>query len=187
MPFTALITAFWLLFWVYWLISAIGAKKNARRNPWWQGRGQRIFLLIIILLATRLQHRHVFGNYGVAPSNPVARSTGVILCGLGILLAVWARVHLGRNWGEPMAVKEGHELVTTGPYRIVRHPIYSGILLAMLGSALAVGTPWLMAFVCVAAYLAYCAKMEEQLMTQQFPCEYPQYKRKTKMLIPFVW
>ena len=86
-----------------------------------------------------------------------------------------------------MTVKEGHELVITGPYRVVRHPIYSGILLAMLGSALVVGTPWLIAFVFVGAYLAYCAKTEEQLMMQQFPNEYTRYKRKTKMLIPFVW
>jgi protein-S-isoprenylcysteine O-methyltransferase Ste14 len=189
MHFTALITALWIIFWVYWLVSASGVKKNARRNPWWHSGSLRFFLLIIILLLTRLQHRrHVFGNFsGSAPSNPAIRCTGVFFCALGLLLAIWARVHLGRNWGAPMTVKEEPELITTGPYRVVRHPIYSGILVAMLGSALVIGTPWLIAFVFFVVYFAYCAKTEERLMTQQFPNEYPRYKRQTKMLIPFVW
>ena len=86
-----------------------------------------------------------------------------------------------------MTVKEEPELITSGPYRVVRHPIYSGILLAMLGSALVVGTSWFLAVAFFAAYFAYCAKTEEQLIMRQFPHEYSQYKKRTKMLIPFVW
>jgi protein-S-isoprenylcysteine O-methyltransferase Ste14 len=86
-----------------------------------------------------------------------------------------------------MTVKEEPELVTSGPYRVARHPIYSGILLALAGSALVAGTPWLIAFIFFFAYFAYSAKTEEQLMMQQFPDEYAPYKKRTKMLIPFVW
>ncbi len=112
---------------------------------------------------------------------------GIVLCAAGLGLAVWARVMLGRNWGEPMSLKEGHELVTAGPYCLVRHPIYTGILLAMLGSAVAVGSGWLLILVAVLPYLVYSARTEEGLMMEQFPTEYPKYKKRTKALIPFVW
>jgi len=112
---------------------------------------------------------------------------GVILCAAGIAFAIWARRHIGRNWGMPMSLQEDHELVTTGPYARVRHPIYSGMLLAMVGSMLAEGAGWLPPFLIFFVYFIYSAKTEEKLMVQQFPNEYPAYKERTKMLIPFVW
>ena len=86
----------------------------------------------------------------------------------------------------PMTLRQGHELVTTGPYRYVRHPIYAGILLAMLGSALAIGLWWLAVFFLSAIHFVYAAKKEESLMLEQFPDTYPAYKNRTKMLVPFV-
>ena len=86
----------------------------------------------------------------------------------------------------PMSLKEGHELVTTGPYRYVRHPIYTGMLLAILGSALATTRAWLVVFVGMVIYCVYSAWTEERLTLQQFPEQYAQYKRRTKALIPFV-
>ena len=86
----------------------------------------------------------------------------------------------------PMTEKDEPELVTSGPYRFVRHPIYSGILLAILGSALATTLYWLIAFVALGIYFVYSARVEERLMTCSFPSAYPSYKAHTKMLIPFV-
>lgn len=86
-----------------------------------------------------------------------------------------------------MSLKQGHELVTTGPYRVIRHPIYSGILTAMLGSGLVAGGFWLVLFVIAAAFFIFSAKTEEGLMTPQFPETYPEYKKSTHALIPFVW
>jgi protein-S-isoprenylcysteine O-methyltransferase Ste14 len=97
--------------------------------------------------------------------------------------AVWAKAFLGKNWGVPMSLKQGHDLITTGPYRIVRHPIYSGILLAQLGSWLASSPVWL--FVMSLIYFRYSARVEERLMLQQFPDQYPDFKRRTRgMIIP---
>ena len=106
---------------------------------------------------------------------------------LGLALAIWARVYLGRNWGMPMSQKADPELVTTGPYRSIRHPIYSGIILAMVGTTIAVSLYWLVAAVLIGAYFTYSAVAEERFMAIRFPESYPGYKRSTKMLIPFVF
>jgi protein-S-isoprenylcysteine O-methyltransferase Ste14 len=86
----------------------------------------------------------------------------------------------------PMSLREGHELVTSGPYAYIRHPIYSGILLLTLGSAIAVNTAWLAPFVLFLLYFVRAARVEERDMTKQFPDVYPSYQRRTKMLIPFL-
>ena len=86
-----------------------------------------------------------------------------------------------------MSRKTDPELVTTGPYRSVRHPIYSGIILALLGTALAINLHWLILVAVVGAYFAYCAVMEERYLTERFPDAYPDYQRSTKMLIPFIF
>jgi protein-S-isoprenylcysteine O-methyltransferase Ste14 len=99
----------------------------------------------------------------------------------------WARYYLGKNWGMPMTVKEDPELVTGGPYTFVRHPIYTGILLAVLGSVLASSLLWLVILVFFTYEFIRSVKGEEMLMTKQFPEKYPAYKKRTKMLIPFVY
>ena len=187
MYFARLVIALWLGFYAYWAISAIGVKKNVRKGPWWRGRSFRFLLLIFILLLFRLRNLGLLAHHRIPSSNPVIQTVGVALCVVGFAFAIWARMRLGRNWGEPMSLKEGHELVTTGPYRYVRHPIYTGILLAMLGSALVVSPVWLVAFLILGPYFIYSARTEERLMMQEFPHEYPGYMRRTKALIPFVW
>jgi protein-S-isoprenylcysteine O-methyltransferase Ste14 len=87
----------------------------------------------------------------------------------------------------PMTVKENPELVTSGPYAYVRHPIYTGVLLAIAGSLLLAG-PWaLVAVMLPGAYFVWSARQEEKIMEKEFPSEYPAYKKRSKMLIPFVW
>jgi protein-S-isoprenylcysteine O-methyltransferase Ste14 len=111
---------------------------------------------------------------------------GVTLCALGVALAIWARVYLGKNWGMPMSRKEHPELVTTGPYAYVRHPIYTGLLLAMFGSAIAETAFWLVPLVVVGAYFIYSARSEEKGMVEEFPERYPAYQKRTKILVPFL-
>jgi protein-S-isoprenylcysteine O-methyltransferase Ste14 len=113
--------------------------------------------------------------------------TGTALTLAGLLFTVWARVHLGRNWSGFVTLKEGHELVTSGPYRFVRHPIYTGLLLAFIGSALARGD-WRGV---VAVLLAFWAlwrklKIEEQWMQEHFRERYEGYTRRAAALIPFI-
>jgi protein-S-isoprenylcysteine O-methyltransferase Ste14 len=167
----------WGAFGVYWLVAAAGAKEGARTR--------RIRPPGLLILAAFALVR-VLKPGSLAVHNPALQAVGMILllCGLGF--AVWARIHLGRNWGMPMTQKAEPELVTSGPYRSVRHPIYSGILLALLGTALATNLYWLIALAIIGAYFVYSARVEERLMATSFPAAYPGYRATTKMLIPFV-
>ncbi len=172
------ILAVWVVFWVYWLISAAGAKQGSRSR-----RSRPPGLLIVVLGFVLLR---VFRGDELAVHSPILHVVGAILFVSGLGLAVWARIYLGRNWGMPMTQKDEPELVTSGPYQLVRHPIYSGILLAMLGTSLATNTYWLIAAGVMGIYFIYSARVEERLMGGTFPTTYPSYKAKTKMLIPFL-
>lgn len=184
-----ILIACWLGFVVAWAVAAMTRKRTARRAPWWGGPGFRLLAIALIALFLRLRiGRHL--DYVLGPlagqANPAAAWLGIVVCLSGFALALWARVYLGRNWGTPMTLRVGHELVTGGPYAYVRHPIYSGILIAMLGSTLAGGVAWLVGAVVFGAYFLVSARAEEKLMLAQFPIEYPAYMRRTKMLVPFV-
>jgi protein-S-isoprenylcysteine O-methyltransferase Ste14 len=169
----------WIVFWLYWLAMSAGVKAGQSR--WGQFAGIRVGLIIVILLLLRL--RLAKGN---VVHSPWLEGTGLAVWVLGLALAVWARVYIGRNWGMPMSRKDSPELVTSGPYRSVRHPIYSGILLGMVGTTVAVSLYWLVAVVVIGGYFIFSAVHEERYMTEQFPDSYPAYRRSTKMLIPFV-
>lgn len=171
----------WIGFWIYWL--AASANIKAGQTRWAQFAGIRVGGVLVVLLLLRLGvfKGHMTGN------GPWLKGIGLALFLLGLALAVWARVYIGRNWGMPMSRKEDPDLVTSGPYRTIRHPIYSGIILAMIGTALAVSWFWLIGVALLGGYFIYSAVTEERNMTAQFPEAYPAYKRSTKMLIPFIF
>jgi protein-S-isoprenylcysteine O-methyltransferase Ste14 len=171
----------WVAFWLYWLAASAGVK--AGRTRWAQFAGVRVALVLVLLLLLRLR---VLKEHG-ATDDPWLGGIGLAIFVLGLALAVWARIYLGRNWGMPMSEKVDPELVTTGPYRFIRHPIYSGIILAMVGTTVAVSLYWLIAVILLGAYFVYSAVMEERYMAKLFPDAYPRYKQSTKMLIPFVF
>jgi protein-S-isoprenylcysteine O-methyltransferase Ste14 len=153
------------------------------RVPWSRELRIRAAVIVLAILLIRLG---AFRD-GQINSNAWRAGVGLFLFALGLGFAIWARLHIGRNWGTPMSQKEEPELVTSGPYRLVRHPIYSGILLAGLGTAVALSWLWLIAVVLAAAYFAYSAIVEERYLAEQFPDAYPAYKHSTKMLVPFVF
>jgi protein-S-isoprenylcysteine O-methyltransferase Ste14 len=127
-----------------------------------------------------------FRGHGLT-TEPWRAATGLALFAAGLAFAIWARVHIGRNWGTPMTQKNDPELVTSGPYRLVRHPIYSGILVASAGTAVALDWMWLVAVALACVYFVYSATVEERFLAGRFPDDYPAYKRSTKMLVPFVF
>jgi protein-S-isoprenylcysteine O-methyltransferase Ste14 len=174
------IFAGWIAFWVYWLVAAANVK--AGRTRWGRFAGIRVVSILIVLLLLRLRVLH--GDK--VTHNPLLQGIGLAVFVLGLALAVWARIHIGRNWGMPMSEKVDTQLVTTGPYRYVRHPIYSGIILAAIGTSIAASVFWLVAVVLIGAYFIYSAVMEEHHMTEVFPDDYPAYRNSTKMLIPFI-
>lgn len=146
----------------------------------------RFGLLIVIVIFVKLSATNAYSFHNTHLTNPYVVGGGFVAFILGLLFAIWARRNLGENWGMPMTVKQSPELVTSGPYRFVRHPIYSGILLAMLGTAFATTLIGLFILAIVGTYFIYSALVEEKIMLAAFPKTYPAYKQKTKMIIPFI-
>jgi protein-S-isoprenylcysteine O-methyltransferase Ste14 len=168
----------WIVFWVYWLASAVGVKEG-------RGSRRRIPLNGMTALAVVLLVR-VFRGGSLAVHSPVVGAIGAVVFAGGLALAIWSRIRLGRNWGMPMTQKADPELVTSGPYRFVRHPIYTGLLAGLLGTALATNLIGVIIVAILGAYFYYCASVEEKNLTAVFPTTYPAYRTSTKMLIPFV-
>jgi protein-S-isoprenylcysteine O-methyltransferase Ste14 len=176
------IFAGWLVFWIYWLAAAVGVKAGHTR--WTRFAGVRVAAILLVLLLLRVK---AFKGHAAVTTDPWLQGIGLALFVLGLALAVWARVYLGRNWGTPMSQKEDPDLVTSGPYSRIRHPIYTGIILAMIGTTIAVSIYWLIAVLLIGAYFLYSAIVEERTMTRLFPDSYPGYKAATKMLVPFIY
>jgi protein-S-isoprenylcysteine O-methyltransferase Ste14 len=171
----------WAAFWLYWLVAAFSMKRG--RIPWSRELRIRALIVGIVVILVRFG---VFRGQGLN-TDPRRAALGLALFGLGLGFAIWARVHIGRNWGTPMTQKEEPELVTSGPYHLVRHPIYSGILVAGVGTAMALSWLWLIAMGLAGLYFLYSATVEERYLTKQFPNSYPAYKQSTKMLVPFIF
>jgi len=126
----------WAAFWLYWLVAAFSMKRG--RIPWSRELRIRAVIVVVVILL------RVFRGRGLN-TDPWHAGIGLVLFTLGLGFAIWARMHLGRNWGTPMTQKDEPELMTSGPYHLVRHPIYSGILVAGIGTAVALSWLWLTA------------------------------------------
>ena len=170
----------WAAFWLYWLVAAFSMKRG--RVPWSRELRMRAITAVVVILLVRMG---AFRRHGLN-TDPWRAGVGLVLFALGLAFAIWARMHIGRNWGTPMTQKDEPELVTSGPYRLVRHPIYSGILVAGIGTAVALSWVWLAAVVLGGIYFVYSATVEERYLGEQFPDDYPRYRRSTKMLVPFL-
>ncbi len=181
----------WIAFLNSWQIiwaKAAGTKTTQQIEP----VASRIFrvlaflVAIIILSTTRLPFAWLY-----RPLWPVglwAFWIGAVITIGGLLFAVWARVHLGRNWSSSVTIKQGHELITTGPYVLVRHPIYTGILTGFVGTAIALSeVRGAVAFVLI--FIAFLTKLriEEKWMSSHFGQEYVTYARQTAALIPYLF
>jgi protein-S-isoprenylcysteine O-methyltransferase Ste14 len=171
-----------------WLAGAAFTKRTVQA----QSAGTRLFHIGLAALGFALLSKRGFtqGWLGMrfAPPLDSVAVTGLILTVEGCLFAVWARLTLGANWSGRATVKADHELVTRGPYAIARHPIYTGLLLAVVGTALA-GGEWHGVLAVLVIFLALMVKMsqEERLMMQTFPAAYPAYRERVKALIPGIF
>jgi protein-S-isoprenylcysteine O-methyltransferase Ste14 len=175
------IAAGWVAFWIYWLVASVGAKPG--RSAWNRFALIRVAAIVLVLVLVRAG---AFRGHSTT-KDPWLQGIGLVLFLSGLGVAVWARVCIGTNWGMPMSEKTDPELVTTGPYGLIRHPIYSGLILALTGTAVAVNLYLLVLPGLFGTYFVYAATMEERHMTELFPDSYPEYKRSTKMLIPFIF
>ena len=127
-------------------------------------------------------------NHRVIPHLDALAWIGAVLCIAGLIFCVWARFTLGRNWSGIVILKGGHELITSGPYKFVRHPIYTGLLTMFVGTAIVLGhIAGIIAMPFVIVSLWVKLRSEEQLMLKKFPNEYAAYQQRVKRLIPFVF
>src|SRR5436305_846237 len=179
------ISLLWFWWVVFWLLASRGVKKVRVVES---ASTRATYLLPKILTALLLFSR--FFQFGVLrqrfiPHVPAGEWTGVALTALGIAFTIWARVHIGRNWSARVVIKEQHELVRSGPYRFVRHPIYTGLLVAIGGTALVIGE-WRAVLALAFAIVGFTAKAkrEEDIMTHEFGEEYVRYRQQTGMLFP---
>lgn len=179
------INALWILFGLYWLVSALKWKKTKLRETWMQ-RSRYMFPLIgaWYLLARPEAHYGWLGTRFV-PAQPAVEWIGVLLTAAGVAVAFWARWHLGTNWSGVVTLKEGHELIRTGPYRAIRHPIYTGILLGLLGTAIARGEVRGLLAVAVAWLSFYVkARREESFLIHEFGEKFEAHVKQTGMFLP---
>jgi protein-S-isoprenylcysteine O-methyltransferase Ste14 len=177
----------WIIFLLYWQIKAGNAKTTQRLEPA-ASRILRVFIFliaIIILSTTRIPLPWLYLELWPEGLWPFWLGAGITIAGL--LFAVWAREHLGSNWSRSVTIKQDHELITTGPYAVVRHPIYTGILTGFLGMAIAISEMrGFLAFVLIFLALWLKLRMEEQWMRSQFGETYAAYAHQTAALVPYL-
>jgi protein-S-isoprenylcysteine O-methyltransferase Ste14 len=176
------IYAIWVLVVVYLTVSAAGVKRDEKTHL-----GQSLGLMFALIAAFLLPHLSIFSFVNFAPVSPTVSIVGIVLCVAGNAILISARHTLGKNWSQTVAAKIDHELITSGPYHYVRHPMYTGGLIATIGSAITAGGVFVFLLVLLAPLFIWRTGAEDKLMTAQFPDEYPEYMKRTKKLIPFVW
>jgi protein-S-isoprenylcysteine O-methyltransferase Ste14 len=183
------VSVFWLAFTILWVAAAFTSKRSVQV----QSGGSRLLQAGLVVIGVALIFN--FGNWlergwlavRVVPESTPVVVGGAILTVVGMLFSVWARLTLGRNWSGLVTIKQDHELIQRGPYHIVRHPIYTGMLVGMLGTAFIYGIARCFVGVPLVG-LAFWLKMqiEERFMVQQFGAQYVHYRQQVRALIPFV-
>ncbi|MDE2025723.1 MAG: isoprenylcysteine carboxylmethyltransferase family protein [Patescibacteria group bacterium] len=198
-----ILLACWLIFVFYWFVSSWFVKPT--QEAVWDFSKFRLIIILAVIVLLILGRTGLFSAYHigfcvinwrschyslfvVSPiASPTVQFLGVVLTVIGLCIAVIARKILAGNWSGSIEHKKWHELITSGIYGYVRHPIYTGVLLMSLGSVLYLQTPVLfILFFVLVFFVVYKLKKEEELMVKHFPKEYLAYKKRVKMLIPFV-
>jgi protein-S-isoprenylcysteine O-methyltransferase Ste14 len=175
----------WAAWAIYWWIAAAGAKATVRRESF-ASRAAHIGPLILAILLLARPSLPFFGlDTPLLPRTVLRFWIGAPITTAGLLYTVWARLHLKNNWSGTVTIKADHELITAGPYAFTRHPIYTGLLLAFLGSAIANGeVRGALAFLIAFAALWRKLRLEEKWLAEQFGAAYGEYMRRVSALIP---
>jgi len=176
----------WLVFWGYWLISAVTSYAPVQRRESHVSRLlYGIFVILSMLILFWAQNN---STYRFVPDTTAVKVIGVVITFLGLGFAVWARAHLGKYWSGNVTIKVEHKLIRTGPYRWVRNPIYTGIIIAVIGSTVADGELLaLLAIVFIAIGFLIKIRMEEKFLLEEFGEAFIQYKKEVKSLVPFMY
>ena len=182
--YSQIVAICWLAFFASWAILAAVLGGGSGRKP-------RVVtgLVIRLLIAAALVLGAIYANRSSTQVFDVdtgdLAAAGAVVCVVGLAFAIWARVTLGANWGMPRTLHENPELVTSGPYRYVRHPIYTGMAAMFIGTTLVEPYAAIPA-VLVILYSVFSALREEKDMQRQFPDAYREYRKRSKFLVPFL-
>ena len=182
-----LIPAIWIVWWSFWLFSSRNVRSTSERESL-MSRCIHLTLVVVAfaLIALPVFRRGLLGNHWL-PRTPSVFFVGVAILVAGFVLAVWARRYLGTNWSGTITVKEEHELVRNGPYSFARHPIYTGFIMGMAGTAIALGE--LRGILAVLLFIAACLRkirIEEKWLIAHFGQAYEDYRKDVRALIPFI-
>jgi protein-S-isoprenylcysteine O-methyltransferase Ste14 len=177
----------WVALGTVWLVMWLRVKKSKRR----ESAGEQLQHIVPLLLGFWLLFNGAGAerwgrlNHPVLPEVPLTWLGGVVITAVGVAIAIWARMILNTNWSGVVALKTGHELIRKGPYRWIRHPIYTGILLAMIGTAIVRNhvRGWI-GLVIVFATFYFKARREEQFLRQEFGTGFEEHSRHTGMFLP---
>ena len=186
-PYWEIISVCWVVFWVYWTVSTrpIHAPRRQASLAFTVPNTLLLYAGFVLVLAGRFDVSVL--SFRLAATTGIVDLIGTALVVAGVALAIWSRWVLGANWSGAVRIVEGQHLVRRGPYAVVRNPIYSGIVLAVLGSALVRGTAGsLVGVAIVVVALWQKGRMEERFLLAEFGDEYVAYRREVKFLIPFV-
>jgi protein-S-isoprenylcysteine O-methyltransferase Ste14 len=184
-PWGHLAKLFWLVFLTYWIVSARKLKAVKQREAY----GLRVVQIAFMAGAYLL----LFDDWLVRgwlrarflPDSTVIGAMGALITGGGIAFAIWARWHLGENWSVMVTLKEEHELIRSGPYRRIRHPIYTGMLVAFAGTAVALGEYRGLIALGLALTNFYAkARREERFLTKEFGEKFQEHAKQTGMFLP---
>jgi hypothetical protein len=181
----------WLVFVFYWLVSSLYVKRSMTKRDY----GWVIPRIIAVLAVVLLIRMGGPGGHGAASNLAPALQShfsfpvpGTLVTILGLAGAVWARISLGRNWSGYVTYKQDHELVTSGPYRFIRHPIYTGLIVMFIGTFLYYGSLFvLILFIILTVMFLLRVGKEEAIMKRLFGKKYTDYMKTSKRLIPFIY
>jgi len=182
-----IISSCWGAFFIVWILAAIFTKRTVYR----ESGAERLRYIILIVIGWYLLFRggrlsYPF-NVHIIPHNDPILVAAAILCLCGLSFCLWARAVLGRNWSGTVTLKENHELMVRGPYRLVRHPIYSGLLAMLIATVVQQGhIAGIIGLILVFTSFWIKLSSEEELMRKQFPAQYPAYEQRVKRIIPFI-
>jgi protein-S-isoprenylcysteine O-methyltransferase len=178
----------WLALCIVWSLLSFSTKRTVQK----QSAQSRIWYVALLILGCFfIFYKGTINNWldtRLVPLTPPAAWAGFVIVCFGIAFSIWARLVLGPNWSGVVTIKEGHTLIRRGPYRIVQHPIYTGILLGMFGSAVQYGLlRSFLGVVLIAVGFSLKSRTEELFMVQQFGEQYLRYREQVRALVPFVF
>jgi protein-S-isoprenylcysteine O-methyltransferase Ste14 len=175
----------WLIFLAYWVFASLRVNRMVRSEPADEYIGRLLVMAAAFILLYSSDPRFGILNQRFIPDAYWVFVTGSALTYAGIAFAIWARYHIAQYWSATVALRAGHQLIQTGPYARIRHPIYTGMLLAVLGTAIAVGRFRALAgFAVILAGFTWKSKREESLLAGQFGPAFDEHRRRTGFFLP---